>query len=714
MKYLRFYCIIILVVSRFLTLFCACAILFPGTLWASQNRYSSCAELSQCAEGTIPFRNEFCVTGHVTQVITLPPIEISLADTSGAITIKGYILPSVTRGDTVVASGLISKNQKPMFKEVRRIGPGPVAEPVSVSAQEMMSGRYDWRLIRLRGRLQSVQPSELTPDWLFISFLCNGMPILAAAPRSPELVNTLKGLIDASLDVAGICTPNDGSRRTKIGRILHYPGLDAIRVVAPPPEDPFKAPDIRQTYSLSPFIISSLDRHVAHGRLLAQWDDDKALIQLEDQSVIKVTFAEKSTFNADDFVEVLGLPESDLHHINLINAIARPGRAFPCPERPILDGRRLFSSQNSSMRSVADLHGHTIRLTGTIRSLPSTLGPSRIFYLDVGKDLVAINASMIPDLLTKLQVGMKISLMGICIMSIENWRPRLAFPQIDGFFIVPRKPNDVQILAAPPWWTPNRLALLITALLAVIAAILAWNAALRRLSTRKGRELLREQLGHVKSKLKTEERTRLAVELHDSLAQNLTGVSLELDTAVKIADEDPISMKKHLGTAARSLKSCRDELRNCLWDLRNRALEAQTMEEAIRQTLAPHVANIKVTIRFHVPRERISDSTAHAILRIIRELTLNAIRHGQSTQIRIAGRVDSGQLLFSVQDNGCGFDPDEAPGFAAGHYGLMGIQERVDEFEGEFKIRSSPGKGTKATITLNVPQEEEHDQNRKL
>ena len=129
------------------------------------------------------------------------------------------------------------------------------------------------------------------------------------------------------------------------------------------------------------------------------------------------------------------------------------------------------------------------------------------------------------------------------------------------------------------------------------------------------------------------------------------------------------------------------------------------MDEAIRQTLAPHVAGVAIAVRFNVPRERISDNTAHAILRIIRELTLNAIRHGGATKVWIAGSIEGGRMHFSVRDNGCGFDPDSAPGFNEGHYGLLGIRERVDEFEGEFALKSSLGTGTKATISLKVPQE---------
>lgn len=266
--------------------------------------------------------------------------------------------------------------------------------------------------------------------------------------------------------------------------------------------------------------------------------------------------------------------------------------------------------------------------------------------------------------------------------------------------------ESLSVTNLPSFLTPATIATVFGSIVFLATLILIWNVFLRALIERKGRALLKEQLGHVKAELKTEERTRLAVELHDSLAQTLTGVSLEIDTAGKLADETNSDMLKHLGIAARTLKSCRDELRNCLWDLRNRALETKDINDAIRQTLTPHIAGVELVIRFNVPRARISDNTAHAILRIIRELTLNGIRHGKATKIWIAGSLDGTKLKFSVRDNGSGFKPEEAPGFTLGHYGLLGIRERVDTFEGEFRIDSKPGKGTKATIAILTPQGE--------
>ena len=201
-----------------------------------------------------------------------------------------------------------------------------------------------------------------------------------------------------------------------------------------------------------------------------------------------------------------------------------------------------------------------------------------------------------------------------------------------------------------------------------------------------------------------------AVELHDSVAQNLTAVAMELETARQFQDGAPREMLDHLGIAWRTLKSCREELRNCLWDLRSQALEEPDMETAVRRTLLPHVKGVDVEVRFDVPRTLISDNTTHAILRIIRELVLNGIRHGGAKTIRVEGGVEGGALSFSVQDDGRGFDPEKCPGVADGHFGLQGIRERVRQLSGTLAIESGPGRGAKAIVTIPIPKGDKDDQ----
>ena len=239
-------------------------------------------------------------------------------------------------------------------------------------------------------------------------------------------------------------------------------------------------------------------------------------------------------------------------------------------------------------------------------------------------------------------------------------------------------------------------------LLLVLAAILIWNRTLKILSERRGRALFKEQIAHATAELRTSERTRLAVEIHDSLSQNLSGVALQISAAKIKQGPDPAAAARHLETAERMLRSSRTELRRCLWDLREEMLDEQVFADAIAKSVDPVSADATVDIRFNVPRQRLTDMSAHAILCIIRELVSNAVAHGNATHVRIAGESHDDEISFSVTDNGSGFDTDDHPGVETGHFGLDGIRERVRRLHGTLTLESQAGKGTRAVVRIRI------------
>ena len=148
------------------------------------------------------------------------------------------------------------------------------------------------------------------------------------------------------------------------------------------------------------------------------------------------------------------------------------------------------------------------------------------------------------------------------------------------------------------------------------------------------------------------------------------------------------------------LASCRTELRHCLFDLRSDALETGDFRAAIETCLGELKLSSAINVDFPVDRSRFHDATVHAILCIIRELSANAFNHGHATSIDIQGRLKNDRLILSVHDNGCGFDPASHPGVAEGHFGLHGVEERLNRLRGTFRIETSPGRGTTALCEI--------------
>lgn len=654
----------------------------------------------------------------VSSVVRHSPQEsfLSVSDDSGSIFLfcqHGPNTPLLSPGDVIEAQGRLQTIREiptpvPIITNAvvrARQTPRPA---IDVSIQDVNRGLFNWQPVRIRGLIRDAFRSETSREWGILS-ICDEESILRIhVPLSGTSLEALSRLTGRIVCAEGFPNPHSGSFRIFAGCDFQCPGLSHIKIIDNSDSDHFSVPSAGTLLHKSPLQIATSGRVKASGTVLCTWSGNRAIIATDTVGCIQAQFSGTNLPPRQTHVEVSGFPQSDLFHLLLTQAEWKPdgGEVRRTSKVLKLTAHDIFPERSGSASyAQARLHGHTVSISGRVHRLTDERLHAGTILIDDGNLIFSVDVSSVPAVHDKLEVGCQIAVTGICLINAEYWRPGRVIPQLRNFSVIVSDEKDIEILSYPPWWTPIRLLFLVCVLLAVLMAILVWNASLRRLATRKGRDLMREQLSLVSAELKTEERTRLAVELHDSLAQNLTGVSLEIDTASKLADEDHCAMLAHLSTAAQSLKSCRDELRNCLWDLRNRALEAKTMDEAIRQTLVPHVSGVGLSIRFNVPRECISDNTAHAILRIIRELTLNGIRHGGATKIRIAGSVEGDRLFFSVRDNGRGFDPDAAPGFDKGHYGLLGIRERIDEFEGEFSLTSAPSKGTKAVISLKAPQE---------
>jgi len=677
---------------------------------------SRVAELAQGLLATGGVDRSFCVTAKVTAVITSEygNLLVSLRDASGNAFIGG--IPSAgtaipVPGDTIQARGKMftcrNETSIPHLTDLCIVAHGEPEPLPEVSLAELISGAYDWVPVRVRGIVRDALPSETNPNWAILVLVDRQTYQYVSVPLNGDQVAVYESLIGSKVEVEGFCNPTDGSKRKHVGRIFQCRGQEAFKQVSPSPTDPFSVPDVTELRFLRPSEISTLERHRTSGRVLTTWNGKYALLENPAGVVVRLDCDRLGDMALGDMIEASGFPQSDFFHVTLSRAT---WRRIPCvghPEPATADCAldEILNSNEQGTFRIIHYQGHRLSLSGRVHSVEDTSEHRRILRIEHGPDLVMADVSSISNAIRRLAPGSKVALTGTCVLDTENWRYDLLFPQIKGFMLVVNSAEDFRITADPPWWTTGRLTIVIGSLLALLAGCFIWNRSLKILAERYGRQLLREQLGHATAMLKTEERTRLAVELHDSLAQNLMGVSMEIETVKNLITHSPRQADAHLALASRSLKSCRDELRNCIWDLRSQALEETTLDRAIAKTLQPYVNESALSIRFAVPRSKLSDNTAHVILCVVRELVINAIRHGNAQSVKIAGGLYDAFLRCSVTDNGCGFDPLNCPGVLQGHFGVQGIRERVENLGGSVVIASHVNQGTKVTVSIPVPQE---------
>ena len=634
------------------------------------------------------------------------PTPLLLRDDSGNM-LASLVHPvsgEIKAGDICHVSGFVAISAQNHFfgahiNVLKVIGHAPPPAPLAITGEDFISGDYDLMPVVLHGTIDEYIPDEIDEDNQFLILQSGGVRIPLNISRKAQSQAECQALLGHEVTASGVGIPRPSTARRQIGRTL---SLVEISGVSETTADIFAAPPLAKLRTTQPEILSRLGRHSVVGRVIASWNQSCALIRTDRGDVVRIEGPSVGHLSAGQRIEAVGFPETDLYTLILTRVVWRscveqgPSDAIREPDRVTL--AKLLTDMDGKPRNNSRYHGRPIQFDGTVVAL--TRGDTKRLIVQQDGYTFPVDISRLTTLPDGLAVGSDVDITAVAVLETEKWRPNNIFPKINELIAVIRSPSDIVVTKAPSWWTTGRLLTALGLLIAVILVITVWNVLLRRLAERRGRELAQSEITRAESDLKTSERTRLAIELHDALSQNLTAVSMEIETAQQFLNGATPELKSHLGIAEKALDSCRSDLRNCLWDLRNEALETATMDEAVRTTLLPHVRDISLAVRFNVQRDALTDSTAHTILCIIRELTVNAIHHGHATHVAIAGTIDKGMLLFSVQDNGSGFDAEQAPGIAQGHFGLQGIRERVRVLGGSLEIASTPKTGTKATVRI--------------
>lgn len=228
-------------------------------------------------------------------------------------------------------------------------------------------------------------------------------------------------------------------------------------------------------------------------------------------------------------------------------------------------------------------------------------------------------------------------------------------------------------------------------LCALVAAGLMWGV--HRVRVRQLRREFVAVLG---------ERNRIARELHDTLAQGFTSVSMQLEAVSAKMNNGGEAAREHLNQARLLVRSSLAEARRSVRDLRSEWLDGGDLADALsgmaRQLTAG--ADVRVEVSVTGASRNLPESVEKTLLRVGQEALTNAVRHAAPASVRVRLDYEEARVRLEVCDDGRGFLPETNGHNSGGGFGLRGMRERVEQAGGTLDVRSREGAGTEVSAVL--------------
>jgi signal transduction histidine kinase len=227
----------------------------------------------------------------------------------------------------------------------------------------------------------------------------------------------------------------------------------------------------------------------------------------------------------------------------------------------------------------------------------------------------------------------------------------------------------------------------------------------------------RDQLVKGQMGITLEERNRIASDCHDTLMAGFAAISWQLEATAKLFKESGIDTSPAAQSCelARSMVShCQVEARRIIWDLRDSDELTNVLSHALSRAVTAHRLQDSIETTFEVEGDEIpiAPGAVHHLVCIGQEAVTNAIRHAQSSRIRIALRYEADSLSLTIRDNGRGFHLSD-PSIRTGHFGIPVMEERARKLGGALRVTSSMDAGTEVAVTvsflsINQPLNKQH------
>ena len=454
---------------------------------------------------------------------------------------------------------------------------GAPPAPRPVSYEQLASGQFHYDWVEVEGIVRAVTAGEKYS----VLKIALGNGSIDVYPVTDE-GTTDEHLVDASVRVAGIAAGYINDRRQLVAPHLRVRSLADITVLEAAPAEPF-AIDTTPTAELLRFAPNGRAGHRVKVRGIVTQQEPGSAVYLRDGAQgLRVRTTTSETFAPGEIVEALGFPSMGALNAELDDtALRRTGETSPV-EATFASAKDLAAGKFD-----ADL----VQVEGDVRVVVRE--PDRLrLAVQAGSTVFSAVIQPLPSEAESPAAGAHVRLRGICRV-VEATQPTRSFQHRARAFelLVGNTPLDIAILRRPSWWTTQRLAIAAGTLFGLTVLAFAWAALLRR-QVRQQTAVIRTQ---IEAATIADERQRIAREFHDTLEQELVGVTLHLDAAAARTTETKL---RELITATRRLvQQLQTGARSFVWNLRETSLATQPLADAIRSAVAGATTGHQLEIR---------------------------------------------------------------------------------------------------------------------
>ena len=623
------------------------------------------------------------IRGVITDDVPAP--DFFIQDSTAGIYVEGSHSPEFAHvfGDEVEVEGISGPGKyAPVVRErsVRVLGKGVLPEAHLYTYNELANGQLDSQRAQVRGIVRSVSIDRTS--WRETALAMNVASGNGQFKVRVPIENSnqdFSSWVDSEVLIEGVCGSLFNGERQLVGVLFYVPKLSFIKVESAAKELPFAA-----------LLRFSPDQGAGHrvrvrGVVTYQQLGSALFLQSHGKG-LRVVTRQNTRVEVGDEVDVSGFPAVGESAPYLEDAaFRRVGHETPPDpvqfdlDSPweIYDGALITTDVKVVQREQRP-DGPTALV---LQHQNGTLFNATLSGQDSAQRLMAI------------PLNSEVRIKAICLV-----RSGGLWELTESIRLLVRSSDDVVVLKASSWWNLRHTLQLLGVTLAALLVVLLWTLVLRR--------QLREQMEMVRRKLRAgavlEERNRIARELHDTLEQELAGITMQLDLAADSFQRSPRVAQQALKVARSMTRHSMREARRSVWDLRCHLLENGDLVSALRQAVGPSVMGnqVKVEISVEGPPRRLTVPVEMNLLRIGQEAVTNAIKHAHAQRITLELRYDPETVCLRVTDDGRGFSEDEIALSGNGHFGLLDMRERAQALGCNLLVKSEPDCGTSIEVQV--------------